>query len=253
MPRFLVIVPTYNEVDNVAPLVEGIRAHAPGVHVLFVDDNSRDGTREVIRRLTAAHPGEVELLSRERKLGLGTAYVAGFKWGLARDYDGMIEMDADLSHRPVDLGKLVDELRSRPVVVGSRYIEGGGTENWGALRRAISRVGSFYARTILNVRTRDLTGGFNGWRREVIEAIRPEALGSEGYTFQIELKYRALRAGFPIHEMPILFVERRAGQSKMSGRIVLEAMYRVWLLRLIRIETRPARGSAGRLDDDAAL
>jgi dolichol-phosphate mannosyltransferase len=238
----LVVVPTYNEVDNVRPLVDGIRRHAPGAHVLFVDDNSQDGTRDGIASLMSTFPGEVHLLQRERKLGLGTAYVAGFKWGLARGYAALVEMDADLSHRAEDLARLVAELRTRPVVVGSRYVPGGGTENWGVGRKIISRAGSFYAGAILRMRVRDLTGGFNGWRRDVLLTIDPDTIRSEGYTFQIELKFRAHLAGFPVFELPILFVERRAGQSKMSSRIVFEAMYRVWHLRAMRERLRRALG-----------
>lgn len=238
--RILVIIPTYNEAENVRPLVEGIREHVPGLHVLFVDDNSKDGTRDQIASLMTDAPGTIHLLAREKKLGLGTAYVAGFHWGLARDYDALIEMDADHSHRPIDLARLVAELKTRPVVVGSRYVPGGGTANWGLIRKLISRVGSTYAGAILRLNVRDLTGGFNGWQRHVIEAIGPDSMRSEGYTFQIELKFRASLAGFPIYEMPILFVERRAGQSKMSSRIVFEAMYRVWHLALKRNAIRLA-------------
>lgn len=232
--KLLVVVPTYQEVDNVGPLVEGVSHYVPEAELLFVDDNSRDGTREAIERLAAARPGRIHLLTRAGKLGLGTAYVAAFKWGLERDYDALVEMDADLSHRAEDLRKLVDGLAAHPVVIGSRYIPGGGTENWGLGRRIISQLGSFYARLILGLPIRDLTGGFNGWRREVIEAIDPASVRSEGYAFQVELKFRAQLAGYPVREVPILFVERRAGQSKMSSRIVFEAMYRIWQLALQR-------------------
>lgn len=227
-PGVLVVVPTYNEVDNIGPLLAGIRQNVPDCHVLFVDDNSVDGTRDQIR--AAMTSGTVFLLERPRKLGLGTAYVAGFTWGLERGYGAVIEMDADLSHRAVDLAKIVARLDLAPVVVGSRYVEGGGTVNWNWFRKLISRGGSLYARTILGVPVFDLTGGFNGWRREVLEAIALETIRSEGYSFQIELKYRAMLAGYKIAELPITFEERRAGQSKMSGKIVLEAMLRVWEL-----------------------
>jgi dolichol-phosphate mannosyltransferase len=237
----LVVIPTYNEADNVDVLLDGIAANAPDVHVLFVDDNSTDGTRAVIRARMAAEPGRIFLMERERKLGLGTAYVAAFKWALARGYPAVVEMDADLSHRPVDLARLLAELKERPVVVGSRYVKDGGTENWGVGRRIISQLGSLYARTILRMRTRDLTGGFNGWQRAVLDAIRLDDVRSEGYAFQIELKYRAHLAGYPIHELPILFVERRAGQSKMSYHIVTEAIGRVWVLAALRREIIRAR------------
>lgn len=229
-PRFLVVVPTYNEQANIDPLLDGIGNHAPQVHVLFVDDNSTDGTAASIRARMAGDPDKIFLLERERKLGLGTAYITGFRWALARHYDGVIEMDADLSHRPQDLAVLLNALNTHPVVIGSRYVKGGGTENWELSRRLISRLGSLYAGIILRLNVRDLTGGFNAWRRDVLEAISIDTVRSEGYSFQIELKYRAYLAGFPLVELPITFVERRAGQSKMSGRIVLEAIGRVWQL-----------------------
>jgi len=232
--KALVVVPTYNEVDNVRLLAENVWQHVPNVHLLFVDDNSTDGTRKVVRELMAERPGQVFLLERERKLGLGTAYVAAFKWGLARDYDALIEMDADHSHRPEDLAKILRRLSNAPVVIGSRYCPGGGTQNWGLSRRLISRLGSLYAGLVLRLTVRDLTGGFNAWRREVIEAIDPASIGSEGYAFQVELKYRAHLAGYPLAEEPILFVERRAGHSKMSGGIIGEAIYRIWQLALQR-------------------
>jgi dolichol-phosphate mannosyltransferase len=229
-PVYLIVVPTYNEADNIAPLIAGIRANAPAAHVLFVDDNSADQTRARIADAMRETPDRVFLLPRAGKLGLGTAYVEGFRWAMAREYAGVIEMDADLSHRPVDLKPLLHRLRSAPVVVGSRYIPGGGTVNWNWFRKLISRAGSLYARTVLGVPVQDLTGGFNGWQREVIAAIGIDTVRSEGYSFQIELKYRAMLAGYDIAEMPIIFEERRAGQSKMSGAIVFEAMARVWQL-----------------------
>ena len=228
--KILVVIPTYNEVDNVASLAAGIVKHAPDVHLLFVDDNSKDGTQQVIAELINQSPERVFLLSRSGKLGLGTAYVAAFKWGLARGYEILIEMDADHSHRPEDLAEIIKTARTSPVVIGSRYIAGGGTRNWSLIRRFISLGGSFYARSILGLKVRDLTGGFNAWNRRVLTDINPDTISSEGYTFQVELKFRAHLAGYPLQEVPILFVERRAGQSKMAGSIVLEAMYRIWLL-----------------------
>jgi len=230
----LVIVPTYNESANVVSLVDLIFQHVPEVDILFVDDNSTDGTRSEIAKASAAYPNRVHLFSRPGKLGLGTAYVAGFAWGLTRGYDAFVEMDADHSHRPQDLAKLVQALQRHPVVIGSRYIKGGGTQNWSVVRKAISRLGSLYARTILRIPVVDVTGGFNGWRREVIQAIGTESITSEGYTFQVELKYRASLAGYQLFELPILFVERRAGQSKMTGGIIWEAIHRVWQLALQR-------------------
>ena len=233
LDRVLVIVPTFNEVENVAALLEGIFHHT-NAHVLFVDDNSTDGTRLVIKEKMAAYPDRIFILERAGKLGLGTAYVAGFKWAIAQNYQAVVEMDADLSHRAEDLAKIIAALNTQDVVVGSRYIENGGTLNWGLGRQVISRGGSFYSRMILGMRVRDLTGGFNGWRLPVLKKINPDSIRSEGYTFQIELKFRAHLAGFKIQELPIIFVERRAGKSKMSGGIVFEAIYRVWQLAIAR-------------------
>ena len=233
LKRVLVIVPTYNEVENVSDLLDGI-FELTDAHVLFVDDNSTDGTRDVIRAKMSAHPDRIFILERAGKLGLGTAYVAGFKWAIAQNYQAVVEMDADLSHRAEDLAKIIAALNTNDVVVGSRYIENGGTLNWGLSRQLISRGGSLYSRIILGMRVRDLTGGFNGWRLPVLKKINPDSIRSEGYTFQIELKFRAHLAGFKIHELPIIFVERRAGKSKMSGGIVFEAIYRVWQLAIAR-------------------
>jgi dolichol-phosphate mannosyltransferase len=248
--KTLVIIPTYNEAENIGPLTDGIRQHAPGVDILFVDDNSQDGTQKVIGDLQAQHQGRVHLISRPGKLGLGTAYVAAFKWGLAKGYDVLVEMDADHSHRPEDLAQILDIAASNPVVIGSRYIPGGGTRNWSRFRQFISRGGSLYARTILGLKARDLTGGFNAWHRRVLEDIDPNNIRSEGYTFQVELKFRAHLAGYSLREVPILFVERRAGQSKMAGSIVAEAIYRIWTLAAQRglierqLAERPGRRSA---------
>jgi len=233
LTRVLVVVPTYNEVENIEALLEGIFFHCDA-HVLFVDDNSTDGTRGVIRANMSVHPERIFLLERPGKLGLGTAYVAGFKWAIAQSYEAVVEMDADLSHRAEDLAKIITALNKHDVVVGSRYIENGGTLNWGLGRQLISRGGSLYSRIILGMRVHDLTGGFNGWRMPVLKKINPDSIKSEGYTFQIELKFRAHLAGFKIVELPIIFVERRAGKSKMSGGIVFEAVYRVWQLALAR-------------------
>ena len=247
--RVLVVIPTHNEVANIAPLIAGIRQQAPLVELLFVDDQSTDGTRAAIAQAQAQQPGRIHLLPRPGKLGLGTAYVAGFKWALARDFTAVVQMDADLSHRPEDLARILEVLRDRPVVVGSRYLDGGGTQNWSLLRQAISRLGSTYARLILGLDVRDMTGGFNGWQRQVLEAIGPDSLTSEGYAFQVELKFRAHLLGFPLTELPILFVERRAGQSKMSSAIVWEAMARVARLSRLRRQLNNQIAGAGESGD----
>jgi dolichol-phosphate mannosyltransferase len=225
-------VPTYNEAENVDDLLVEIRRELPEAHVLFVDDTSPDGTAERVRAQQKRNPERVHLLDRDGKHGMGTAYVAGFSWALEHDYDAVVEMDADLSHDARELPTLVGLLSDADVVIGSRYIPGGGTQNWSRLRLAISRFGSFYARVILGLPIRDLTGGFNAWHRRVLEALPLDRVRSEGYSFQIELKLRAARAGFRLVETPIVFVDRRAGQSKMTWRIVAEAMVRVWWMRL---------------------
>jgi dolichol-phosphate mannosyltransferase len=233
--RALIVVPTYNERDNVAEVVDRVLAAAPGAELLFVDDASPDGTGEVLDQLAAGEP-RVHVLHRAGKLGLGTAYLDGFRWGLAHGADYLLEMDADFSHDPKylpDLLRLAHE--GADVVIGSRYVAGGGTENWGLGRRLISRGGSLYARTILGVGVRDLTSGYLCWRREALEALDLDAVRSNGYSFQIEMKYRALRAGLRVVETPIVFVDRRVGQSKMSRAIFVEALGMVWRLRLGRV------------------
>jgi dolichol-phosphate mannosyltransferase len=239
--RPIVIVPTYNEADNIGPLVDRIFASTPEIHILFVDDNSQDGTQAGIQKLMEQHPTKVHKLQRAGKLGLGKAYVAGFKWALAKGYDALIEMDADHSHDPKELAVFLDKLQTYDAVIGSRYCVGGATENWSFIRKCISLFGSFYSRAILAIDVHDLTGGFNAWRSETLIAINLDMVRSEGYSFQIELKYRAQLAGKSVIEVPILFSERRAGQSKMSLAIVLEAMLRVWSLRTIKTEVHLAR------------
>ena len=230
--KVLIVVPTYNEAENIDDLVAGIRRALPEAHVLFVDDASPDGTAQRVRAQQDRNPGLVHLVEREGKKGMGTAYLAGFAWALERDYDAIIEMDADLSHDPRALPTLIGLLSDADVVIGSRYVPGGRTEDWSRLRMMISRFGSLYARVILGLPIRDLTGGFNVWKRRVLETLSLDQVRSEGYSFQIELKLRASRAGFRLIETPIVFVDRRAGQSKMSWGIVAEAIVRVWWPRL---------------------
>lgn len=234
----LVIIPTYNEVENIALIVPEILMENPLVDVLVVDDNSPDGTGPKVSRMKEKWESKLHLLSRPGKQGLGKAYIAGFKWGIANNYTHLIEMDADFSHRPVDLKKIVEALQGSAhsqsdFVVGSRYIAGGSTVNWGILRKIISRGGGIYATIILGYKLRDWTGGFNGWRKEVLEGIGLDQVRSEGYSFQIELKFKALRKGFGVKEVPIVFEDRRIGQSKMSMRIVLEAFWRVWKMKFV--------------------
>jgi dolichol-phosphate mannosyltransferase len=230
--RALIIVPTYNERDNVAEVVSRFLAELPAAHLLFVDDNSPDGTGD-LQDAIAARDSRVHVLHRPGKRGLGTAYIEGFRWGLARGYEYLFEMDADFSHDPRYLpGMLALAEDGADVVIGSRYVAGGGTENWGLGRKIISRGGSLYARTILGVDVRDLTGGFLCYRRRALETIDLDGVRSNGYSFQIEMKYRALGAGLRVVETPIVFVDRRVGQSKMSRAIFAEALLMVWKLRL---------------------
>lgn len=227
----LVCVPTYNERDNLEPIVRAILAADPRVDILVVDDNSPDGTGALADTLAQAEP-RVQVLHREEKQGLGRAYLHAFRWALERGYAYVLEMDADFSHDPRHLPTLLDAAeQDADLVLGSRYVEGGGTVNWGRLRKLISRGGSLYARTILGLGVRDLTGGFKCFRRQVLETIDLSAIQSTGYAFQIELTYRAIKAGFRVKEVPITFEDRRVGQSKMSRKIFLEALGMVWKIR----------------------
>lgn len=234
MPPSLIVVPTYNERDNVREIAAKFLAALPGTELLFVDDNSPDGTGELLDELAAAEP-RINVMHRAGKLGLGTAYIEGFGWGLARGYEYLFEMDADGSHDPRYLPQMLALAEDgADVVVGSRYVPGGGTENWGAVRKLISRGGGFYARTILGVDVRDVTAGFACWRRAALEAIDLATITSNGYSFQIEMKYRAIKKGLRLVETPIVFVDRRVGQSKMSRAIFAEALLKVWALRFGR-------------------
>jgi dolichol-phosphate mannosyltransferase len=227
----LIIVPTYNEAENVRGIAERLLDALPAADVLFVDDNSPDGTGALIDEMVAENP-RVHVMHRAGKLGLGTAYVEGFAWGLARDYRYLFEMDADGSHDPKYLPQMLALAEDgADVVVGSRNIPGGGTVNWGMGRQLLSKGGSFYARTILGIDVRDVTAGFVCWRREVLENLDLPTVDSNGYSFQIEMKYRALKRGYRVVETPIVFVDRRVGQSKMSRAIVAEALLKVWALR----------------------
>ncbi len=228
--KTLIVIPTYNERENIQALLPAVFSISPGVEILVVDDNSPDGTGAIVREMQKNEP-KLHLLSRPGKQGLGKAYIAGFRWGMDHGFEVITEMDADFSHRPQDLPALLDKLKSNDFAVGSRYIEGGSTVNWGLMRKIISRGGGIYSRLILGFPLNDWTGGFNAWKREVLQAIDLSTVESNGYSFQIELKYKALKKGFKGAESPIIFEDRRVGQSKMSLKIVIEAFYRVWLLR----------------------
>jgi len=229
-----VVLPTYNEADNIEALARAVLAAAPaGTGILVVDDASPDGTGAVADRLAAADE-RVEVMHRTRKEGLGPAYVAGFARALAAGAERIVQMDADFSHDPADVPRLIAATGAGGVdlALGSRYVAGGGVGEWGRARRAISRWGSIYARAWLGIAVNDLTGGFKCFRRAALEAIRLETVSSLGYAFQIETTYRAVRAGFEVVEVPITFSDRDVGESKMSRAIVAEAVWRVPLMRL---------------------
>ncbi len=236
--RTLVCLPTYDERENLEPMLRALReVLGPDDAVLVIDDDSPDGTGELADRL-AAELDFVEVLHRQRKEGLGPAYLAGFRRALERGAELVVEMDCDFSHDPKDVPRLIEAAGDADLVLGSRYVPGGGVENWGLVRRVVSAGGSLYARLLLGVPVRDLTGGFKCFRRSVLEALDLEAVHSKGYAFQIELTYRALRRGFRVREVPIRFVDREVGGSKMSRGIVLEAIWKVPLLRLAALGGR---------------
>jgi dolichol-phosphate mannosyltransferase len=233
-----VCLPTYNERENLEPMVTALRKvlGEDGI-VLVIDDNSPDGTGEIADRL-AASDDRVHVLHRPRKEGLGPAYLAGFERALELGADLIMEMDCDFSHDPADVPRLTAATETADLVIGSRYVPGGGTRNWGLLRQLISRGGSLYAQVLLGMRVRDLTGGFKCYRRAVLETIDLAAIDSKGYAFQIETTYRTIRAGFRVVEVPIVFVDRQVGGSKMSKSIVLEAVWKVPLLRMSTLRAR---------------
>jgi dolichol-phosphate mannosyltransferase len=237
VPGAWLILPTYNEAVNIEPFVRAVLPElaeaAPEHRILIVDDNSPDGTGRIADRL-ASEVGAVEVLHREKKEGLGVAYLAGFRRALESGAELILEMDSDFSHSPADVPRLIRAADDADLVLGSRYVPGGGVADWGLLRRALSRGGSLYARLILRVKVHDLTGGFKCFRREVLEAVDLDSIHAQGYGFQIELTYRALRAGFRVEEVPIVFREREAGLSKMTARIALEAVWKVPALKLRR-------------------
>ena len=230
--KTLIVTPTYNEHENLPRFVAAVRGAVPDAELMIVDDASPDGTGEIADDL-AAKDDKIHVMHRPGKLGLGTAYVDAFRWGLARGYERFFEMDADLSHDPNDLPKFIRALDDgADVVIGSRNMPGGGVEGWGLGRHVLSKGGSLYARTILGVRVFDLTAGYKAFTRRALEAIGLEHIRSNGYSFQIEMTYRAHQRGMKIVEVPVVFVDRRVGHSKMNRRIFAEAVGVVWKLRL---------------------
>jgi len=240
VPRAVICLPTYNERENLEPMVRALAGvlDTSRDRVLVIDDASPDGTGELADRLAEELPW-VSVLHRERKEGLGPAYIAGFRRALADGAELVLELDCDFSHDPGDVPRLIEATGNADLVLGSRYAPGGGTENWGFVRRLVSRGGCLYAQVLLGVRVRDLTGGFKCFRRSALETIDLDALSARGYAFQIETTYRVLRAGLRVTEVPIRFVERRVGDSKMTSSIVTEAIWKVPVLR--------ARALVGRL------
>jgi len=233
MPRAILCLPTYNERENLESMIRELAGalDTSTDRVLIIDDASPDGTGEIADRLSSELPW-VSVLHREHKRGIGPAYIAGFRWALAEGAELVLEMDCDFSHSPADVPRLIEAASDADLVLGSRYAPGGGTENWGLIRRFVSRGGCLYAQILLGLRVRDLTGGFKCFRRAALETIDLDALSAHGYAFQIETTYRVRRVGLRVVEVPITFVERRAGASKMTGSIVAEAIWKVPLLRL---------------------
>lgn len=237
MPKYLVVLPTYNELESLPVVLERLFAHNPQVSVLIVDDASPDGTGELADRMAKAD-ARIQVLHRDAKNGLGAAYIAGFRLGLAQGFDYLIEMDADGSHRSEDLVKLIEASTSADLVIGSRWVRGGAVENWAWHRVALSRFGNMYARTLLGVNIRDMTAGFRVFRADLVAKLIETEVASAGYSFQIEMAWRASKAGAVVTEVPITFVEREFGSSKMSSAIVREALWLItrWgLKRLFRL------------------
>lgn len=238
--KALLVLPTYNEAANINEVVERALAATPQIDVMIVDDNSPDGTGKIADAIAGEQP-RVTVMHRPGKGGLGPAYIAGFTDGLRRGYDAFIEMDSDLSHDPADLARFVAAAERADLVIGSRYVPGGGVTNWSKARLRLSQAGNLYARVLLGFGLTDSTSGYRCYRRGLIETLPLERIGSEGYTFQIEMAWRAWGLGFKVTEIPIVFQERREGASKMSNRIVVEALWRVlgFALRLRRAPKQP--------------
>ncbi|MDI5966105.1 polyprenol monophosphomannose synthase [Streptomyces sp. SL13] len=222
----LVIIPTYDEAENIQPIVSRVRSAVPAAHVLVADDNSPDGTGKLADEMAAADD-HVHVLHRQGKQGLGAAYLAGFRWGIEHGYGVLVEMDADGSHQPEELPRLLTALKGADLVLGSRWIPGGRVVNWPRSREILSRGGSTYSRLMLGVSIRDVTGGYRAFRRETLEGLGMDEVASAGYCFQVDLAWRAHKAGYHVVEVPITFVERERGDSKMSRTIVAEALWRV--------------------------
>ena len=229
----LVIIPTYNESENIEKLVHDVFAYLPKTEILVIDDNSPDGTGRIVDGLAGANSA-VHVIHRPKKMGMGNAYNQGFRYAVEHGYDVVFEMDADFSHKPSDLPRLLEALQENGLVIGSRYVDGGGTVNWGISRRFISKSGNLYARIILGMDIKDITAGFRCYSVGALKKVDLDQVKSDGYGFQVEMAYRIKQAGYSIKEVPIIFEERRAGQSKMSKNIVTEAFIRVLMIRFKR-------------------
>ncbi|MGL1892731.1 MAG: polyprenol monophosphomannose synthase [Spirochaetaceae bacterium] len=234
MSKNLIIIPTYNEIENISHIITKVFSNCPHVDILVVDGNSNDGTNLCVKDLMI-RTKNLYLVESKIKEGLAYAYIQGFKWALNSNYDYICQFDADFSHQPKYLKSMMSKFDEKcDFVIGSRYINGGGIEGWSRFRSIISSYGSLYSRIILQSGIKDMTGGFNFWKKEVLESINFDSIISKGYMFQIELKTRAIKNGFSFLEFPIVFIERSAGKSKMSLKIYFEALFKVWLLRFIK-------------------
>ena len=229
--KAIVVIPTYNERENIEKLIDGVLSISPILDVLVVDDNSPDGTGEIVEKIAERQP-RVKVMRRPGKMGLGSAYVEGFKYAIQKNYDLIIQMDADFSHNPHDISRFLELIDRYDVVIGSRYTDGVSVVNWPITRLLLSYFANVYARIVTGVPIRDLTGGFKCFKRKVLEDIELDKIVSDGYAFQIEINVLAWRCGYRMVEIPIIFVERRAGSSKMSKKIIWEAFWLVWRLRL---------------------
>ena len=237
MPKTLVIIPTYNEIENIGLMLDKVLSYPNKFHVLIIDDNSPDGTAEVVKDFQLRFEGQVHMLQREGKLGLGTAYIAGFKWSLARNYDYTIEMDCDFSHNPDDLTRLVQtaEDEKADLVIGSRYVKGGSVENWPLGRKLMSYYASVYVRMVLWISVKDTTAGFKCFRNSALAQLNLDAAVFKGYAFQISMKYKTIKKGFKVKEIPITFKDRERGKSKMSTSIFKEAIFGVLKMRFMKL------------------
>ncbi len=242
--KTLIIIPTYNEIENLQSLLTDIFSYAPETHILIVDDNSPDGTGKLADEISTEN-SRVSVMHRSGKLGLGTAYIAGFKYAIAHGYDAAFEMDADFSHDPKYLPDFLKAIETADLVIGSRYIKGGSTPNWSLLRRFISGGGNMYTRFVLGISVHDCTAGFRCYRREVLENLDLDSIQAQGYAFQVEMAYRVFKKGYRIVETPIIFMDRRLGQSKMSGNIFIEGFTSVLRMRFNKTTT-PAPASPRR-------